>query len=83
MRNKLLAVLGRILLLLLLISPFLYAYYFFTDPVHAIAYTIGAWLWLIVVVIPLFLIAVIGWGIFSVFFGLLRSIYELIKSLFK
>ena len=83
MKNKLFDVLGYAFLLILLCAPFLYLYYFITDPVNAITLAIGAYLWLILVVIPGILILAILWGFFALIMGLLRSIYELLKSVFK
>lgn len=83
MKKKIWAVLGRLLLLALFASPFVYVYYFLTDPVNAIAYTIGAWLWLIIVIVPSILILAILWAFFGLIKGLLYSIYDLIKSFFK
>lgn len=75
------SIVGYSLLISVFASPFVFAYWFLTDPVSAITNTIGAYLWLIVVIIPGLLILIILWGFGVWFFGLFKSIYELIKNI--
>ena len=82
-KSQLWSILGFALLIAVFSSPFVWAYWFLTDPVNAIAHTIGAYLWLIIVIIPGILILTILWG-FSVWtFGFFASIFKLIKAIFK
>jgi hypothetical protein len=73
------SILVKLVLLGLILSPFLCLYWFLTDPVNCIANLIGAWLWLVIVILPLTLLIVILWGIFS----LVLSIFSDIVNLFK
>lgn len=83
MKNKIWAVLGYAFLLTLFSAPFLFLYYFLTDPVNAIVLAIGSYLWLIMVVIPGILVLVILWGFFVLIKGFLYSVWALIKSVFQ
>ena len=83
MKKELWAVLGYAFLLTLFSAPFLFAYYFITDPVNAIVLAVGAYLWLIMFVIPGILVLLILWGFFGLIKGLLTSVYRLLKSVFK
>jgi len=83
MKNKIWAVLGYAILLTLMLAPFVFLYYLFVDPVNAIVLAIGAWLWVAFIVFPGILILLILWGLLAVIIAFLKSIYELIKSLFK
>jgi len=73
------SILVKLVLLGLILSPFLCLYWFLTDPVSCITNLIGAWLWFIVVILPLTLLIVILWGVFS----LVRSIFSDVLNLFK
>jgi len=80
-KRNLWSIFGYALLIAVMASPFVWTYWFLTDPVHAIANTIGAYLWLIMVIIPGFLILLILWGFGVWFYNLFKSIYELIKTI--
>ena len=83
MKNKIWAVLGYAILLTLMLAPFVFLYYLIMDPVNAIVLAIGAWLWVAFIVFPGILILLILWGFLAVILAFLKSIYELIKSVFK
>lgn len=83
MRDKIWAVLGYAFLLALLSAPFLFVYYFLTDPVNAIVLAVSAWLWMIVIIVPIFLLSIVALGFFTLISGVLYAIFDLIKSLFK
>jgi hypothetical protein len=73
--KKFYSVLFKLVLLGLLLSPFLTFYWFLTDPINCITNLIGAWLWLILVIIPGTLILIILWGIFSLIFSIFRDLF--------
>lgn len=74
--NKIKAVLFKLVILGLLLSPFMLIYWFLTDPVHCITNLIGAWLWTIIVIVPLTLVFVILWGVFGLVFSILKTIFS-------
>ena len=73
--KKFYSVLFKLVLLGLLLSPFLTVYWFLFDPINCITNLIGAWLWLILVIIPGTLILIILWGIFSLIFSIFRDLF--------
>lgn len=83
MRDKIWGLLVKLLLLAILSFPFVFLYYLITDPVNAIVTAIGVYLWLIIVVFPGILILVILFGFFGLVSGILTSIFDILKSLFK
>jgi hypothetical protein len=73
--KKFYSVLIKLVLLGLILSPFLTLYWFLTDPVNCIVNLVGAWLWLIIVIIPLTLVLIVLWGIFSLVFSIFRDLF--------
>jgi hypothetical protein len=67
----------------LLVSPFVFLYWFLVDPVSAIVATVSTYLWLVVVVIPGFLVLIILIGLVSLLSGFFKSLVNLFKTLFK
>lgn len=74
--KKFYSVLIKLVLLGLILSPFMVLYWFLTDPVNCITNLIGAWLWLIMVIIPLTLVLIILWGIFSLVISIFQDLFS-------
>jgi len=72
--KKFYSVLIKLVLLGLILSPFLTLYWFLTDPVNCIVNLIGAWLWLIIVIIPLTLLLIVLWGVLSLIWSIIKTI---------
>jgi hypothetical protein len=73
--KKFYSVLIKLVLLGLILSPFMLLYWFLTDPINCTVNLVGAWLWLIMVIIPGTLILIILWGIFSLIFSIFRDLF--------
>ena len=74
--KKFYSVLIKLVLLGLILSPFLTLYWFLTDPVNCIVNLVGAWLWLIIVIIPLTLILIILWGIIALVISIFKDLFS-------
>ena len=74
-----LSILFKLVLLGLLLSPLLTLYWFVVDPVNCLTNLIGAWLWLIVVIVPLALVLMILWGVGSLIVSIFRDFFKLFK----
>jgi hypothetical protein len=74
--RKFKSVLFKLVLLGLLLSPVMLVYWFLTDPINCITNLIGAWLWTIMVIIPLTLIIVFLWGVFSLVWSIIKTIFS-------
>ena len=74
-------VLANALLLALAASPLVFLYYLLTDPVNAVVNVVCAYLWLVMVIVPCLLLGALLFGMVGLVFSLLKSIYELFKSL--
>jgi hypothetical protein len=72
--SKVKSVLFKLVLLGLLLSPVMLGYWFLTDPINCIINLIGAWLWMIMVILPLTLILVFFWGVFSIVWSIIKTI---------
>jgi hypothetical protein len=72
--KKFYSVLFKLVLLGLLLSPFMLLYWFLTDPIKGITNLIGAWLWLIMVIIPLALVLIILWAVFGLIWSIIKTI---------
>jgi hypothetical protein len=72
--KKFYSVLFKLVRLGLLLSPFLIFYWFLTDPINCITNLIGAWLWLILVIIPLALVLIILWAVFGLIWSIIKTI---------
>jgi len=72
--KKFYSILFKLVLLGLLLSPFLTFYWFLTDPINCITNLIGAWLWLILVIIPGTLILIILWAVFRLIWSIIKTI---------
>lgn len=72
--KKFYSVLFKLVLLGLILSPFLTLYWFLTDPVNCIVNLVGAWLWLIIVIIPLTLLLIVLWGVLSLIWSIIKTI---------
>ena len=74
--KKFYSILIKLVLLGLILSPFLTIYWFLTDPVNCIANLIGAWLWLIMVIVPGILILLVLWGIAVLVFSIFKDLFS-------
>lgn len=74
------SVLVKLVLLGLILSPFLVLYWFIVDPIHCIVNLIGAWLWFIMVIVPLTIVILILWGIGSLILSIFRDLIDLFKK---
>jgi len=74
--KKFYSVLIKLVLLGLILSPFLTVYWFLTDPVNCIVNLVGAWLWLIVVIIPLTLVLIVLWGIIALVISIFKDLFS-------
>ncbi len=74
--RKFKSVLLQLVLLGLLLSPVMLVYWFLTDPINCITNLIGAWLWTIMVIIPLTLIIVFLWGVFTLVWSIIKTIFS-------
>ena len=83
MKNKIWNVLVLIVVVAVLASPIVFGIYFLIDPVNAITNVIGAYLWLIIVILPLGAAAFILYGFGLLFFSLFKAIWEVIKHPFQ
>jgi len=72
--KKFYSVLFKLVLLGLLLSPFMLLYCFLIDPINCITNLIGAWLWLIMVIIPLALVLIILWAVFGLIWSIIKTI---------
>jgi hypothetical protein len=72
--KKFYSVLIKLVLLGLILSPFLTLYWFLTDPVNCIVNLVGAWLWLIIVIIPGTLILIVLWAVFGLIWSIIKTI---------
>ena len=72
--KKFYSVLIKLVLLGLILSPFLTLYWFLTDPVNCIVNLVGAWLWLIIVIIPLTLLLIVLLGVLSLIWSIIKTI---------
>jgi hypothetical protein len=72
--KKFYSVLIKLVLLGLILSPFMLLYWFLTDPVNCIVNLIGAWLWLIIVIIPGTLLLIVLWGVLSLIWSIIKTI---------
>lgn len=77
--NRFSSILLKLVLLGLIVSPFAVLYWFLVDPVNCIGNLIGAWLWLIIVIIPLALILVILWGVGTLVVSIFKDLFNLFK----
>lgn len=74
--SKFKSVLLQLVILGLILSPVMLIYWFLTDPVNCIANLIGAWLWTIMVIIPLTLLVVFLWGVFTLVWSIIKTIFS-------
>jgi hypothetical protein len=74
--NKFKSVLFKLVLLGLLLSPVMLVYWFLTDPIHCITNLIGAWLWTIIVIIPLTLVVLFVLGVFTLVWYIIKTIFS-------
>lgn len=72
--SKFKSVLFKLVILGLLLSPFALIYWFLTDPINCITNLIGAWLWLIIVILPLSLFILFVLGVFSLVWSIIKTI---------
>lgn len=77
--SKFKAVLFKLVLLGLLLSPVMLVYWFLTDPINCIANLIGAWLWTVIVIVPLTLLVVFLWGVFALVWSILKDLLSFFK----
>jgi len=74
--KKFYSVLIKLVLLGLILSPFITLYWFLTDPVNCIVNLVGAWLWLIIVIIPLTLVLIVLWGIIALVISIFKDLFS-------
>lgn len=72
--SKFKSVLFQLVILGLLLSPVMLIYWFLTDPINCIANLIGLWLWTVIVIVPLTLIVVFLWGVFTLVWSIIKTI---------
>lgn len=75
--RKIWRVLGAILALGLVSSPIWLAYLFFSDPVNFVANAVGAFLWLVMVVVPGVLLVLFLVFLFGVVYGVIKALVDL------
>jgi len=72
--SKFKTVLIKLVSLGLLLSPIALIYWFFTDPINCITNLIGAWLWLVIVILPLSLLVLFVLGVLSLVWSIIKTI---------
>jgi hypothetical protein len=72
--KKFYSVLAKLVLLGVILSPFMLLYWFLTDPINCIVNLVGAWLWLIIVIVPLTLLLIVLLGVFGLIWSIIKTI---------
>lgn len=77
--RKIWRVLGALLVLGLVSSPFWLIYLFFSDPVNFIANVVGAFLWLVMVVVPCVLLVLLLVFLLGFVYGVIMELVDLFR----